>query len=73
MTDDELMLVNHAGGAAVEHFEIGGNVPKNHVLELIVEQYEKGEFINDAVTAFLEGKLEDGRSIGFGVRPSGGN
>ena len=67
LTADEEMLIWNAGGSTMaQHFEIGGTIPEGHILELTVEEYEKGEFIYDRASTPVEGELGDARGIGFG-------
>lgn len=67
LTGDEEMLIWNAGGSRMaQHFEIGGTIPEGHILELTVEEYEKGEFIHDRTSTPVEGELGDARGIGFG-------
>lgn len=67
LTADEEMLIWNAGGSTMaQHFEIGGTIPDGHILEFIVEEYEKGEFVHDRASTPVEGELGDARGIGFG-------
>ena len=67
LTADEEMLVWNAGGSSmVQHFRIRGTIPDGYMLELTVEEYEKGEFIHDRASIPVEGGLEEDSGIGFG-------
>lgn len=71
LTDEESTLISNSGGASADHFEIIGQIPKDYELYFAIEQYEKGEFIQNRIAENPVNLDTEDREVSFAVMTDG--
>lgn len=66
LSEEEMDELQSAEGFNGVYFEFGGEIPENHIVNITLEQYEKGEFVAERALMPMEGSFEDNREIQFG-------
>ncbi|QUW23813.1 hypothetical protein JSQ81_10135 [Sporosarcina sp. Marseille-Q4063] len=71
LTDEESILISNSGGGSADHFEIIGQIPNDYELYFMIEQYEKGEFIQNKIAENPVNLDTEDRTVSFAVNTYG--